>query len=301
LNRVTPHRDESAPPTGQALAQPVINLVDELHLIVEGVAPGGEFGAIFVRDRDGRPLVLKAMTGAHRSRQWERGVTIARRLRTAGYPAPEYIATGTSGDLVWSVQERIGGRLPEPLRLTHTSTLLDLTSLHIGAAADLEPIGSEQPNLALSLASAQRLQDDERTSAVAKEAAGVLRHGIPDGLRSSDVRHGDFHHRNLLVNGDSVIGVFDWENAGRGDWRFDVATLAFWSTVAAAQVEDDAVTSARARAEEVCERALLAYFTAALAMRLLGFYLHARPDLVDIVLPAITDRVLPWWQLPPMV
>jgi aminoglycoside phosphotransferase (APT) family kinase protein len=123
----------------------------------------------------------------------------------------------------------------------------------------------------------------------------VLTREQPSNLRFGDICHGDFHHRNLLTDGDTVTGIFDWEGAGCGDWRFDVATLAFWCTVAAHQVEAEAVTLTRRRAEQVCDQALLAYFTAALATRVLTFYLTAHPDYVPLFAPAIEERVMPWW------
>ena len=222
-------------------------------------------------------------------------MSIAGRLRASGYPAPEYLGTGVSGALVWSLQERLPGAVPEPLQLAHTARLLELTELHVDAASDFEPIGSDEPQLGLSLAGAESLHQNERTAAVAREAERVLRHGTPEAVRFADVCHGDFHHRNLLSSGDTVTGVFDWEGASCGDWRVDVATLAFWCTVAARQVRDDAAAAARARVEEICEPPVLAYFTAALTTRLLSFYLRAHPDFIDIVVPAIALGIVPWW------
>ncbi len=36
-------------------------------------------------------------------------------------------------------------------------------------------------------------------------------------LAQTNIVHGDFHHRNFLVDGERVTGVFDWEIAGPGD------------------------------------------------------------------------------------
>lgn len=277
------------------VTSPVLALADQLRLTVDAVAPGGEFGAIFVRDGQERPLVLKAITGLHRAARWERGVALARRLRSAGYPAPEYIATGISRDLVWSLQKRMPGAIPEPLQAAHATALLELTERHADAAGDLEPIGTEEPHLALSIASAEALRQHDSTRAIAMEAERILRRGKPSTLRTADICHGDFHHRNLLTSAAVVTGVIDWEGAGCGDWRFDVATLAFWCTVAGPQVDDDARAMVRMRAEEVCDPPLLAYFTAALTMRLLSFNVRTHPNLVDSVLPPIARDVVPWW------
>ena len=182
------------------------------------------------------------------------------------------------------------------LRKPHVARLLELAALHSGAAVDLRPIGSEEPRLELSLEGTKQLERDERTASVAAEVDRVLRRGVPVQLRSSDACHGDFHHRNLLTNSDLLTGVFDWEGASCGDWRFDVATLAFWCTAAAHQVEDEASEMARQRAEELCEPEVLAYFTAALTARMLSFSLRAHPEFIDVVLPPIAERVVPWWR-----
>ena len=277
------------------MREDLAGLARELGLVVEGDAPGGEFGAIFVRDRRDRPLVLKAVRGAHRAERWRRGATIAQRLKAVGYPAPGSAGTGVTGDVVWSLQERLPGIVPEPLREVHVAGLLELTELHADAAADLDPTGADEPQFERSLAGAERLRQHERTAPIGVAVERVLRRGKPATLRSTDICHGDFHHRNLLADGDNVTGVFDWEGAGRGDWRFDVATLAFWCTVAAHQTDGGSRAMARARAEEVCDPPLLAYFTAALAARLLSFSIQARPEHLDVVLPAIAQAVAPWW------
>ena len=269
----------------------------ELDLTLEDRAPGGEFGAFFVRDSHGQALVLKVVAGAQRAARWERGMTIARRLRTVGYPTPNYLRVGATDDLVWSLQERLAGDVPPVLRKPHVARLLELAALHVDAAADLQPIGSEEPRLALSLEGAKQLQRDERTASLAAQVDRVLQRGVPVQLRSADACHGDFHHRNLLTNGDLLTGVFDWEGASCGDWRFDVVTLAFWCTAAAQQVEGEASEMARQRAEDLCEPEVLAYFTAALTARMLSFNLRAHPEFMDVVMPPIEERIVPWWRL----
>ena len=39
--------------------------------------------------------------------------------------------------------------------------------------------------------------------------------------------HGDFHHRDFSLDEGRVTGVFDWDIAGPGEWRFDLVNLAF--------------------------------------------------------------------------
>jgi aminoglycoside phosphotransferase (APT) family kinase protein len=48
---------------------------------------------------------------------------------------------------------------------------------------------------------------------------------------STGVVHRDFHHRNVLWQGDEVAAVIDWEGVGIGDPAFDLVTLAFGLSV----------------------------------------------------------------------
>jgi aminoglycoside phosphotransferase (APT) family kinase protein len=45
----------------------------------------------------------------------------------------------------------------------------------------------------------------------------------------SDVVHWDFHGGNILVDGDRVSGVIDWDGLRFGDASFDLMTLLFYS------------------------------------------------------------------------
>ena len=64
------------------------------------------------------------------------------------------------------------------------------------------------------------------------QLAAVLRDTADVELSHTTVVHGDFHHRNCLVTGDTVTGIFDWDIAGAGDWRFDLVCLAFACAIA---------------------------------------------------------------------
>lgn len=40
--------------------------------------------------------------------------------------------------------------------------------------------------------------------------------------------HGDFGSNNLLIREGRVAGVLDWDQAGYGDWLYDVAGACYW-------------------------------------------------------------------------
>ncbi|HLI78870.1 MAG TPA: phosphotransferase [Candidatus Binataceae bacterium] len=47
--------------------------------------------------------------------------------------------------------------------------------------------------------------------------------------RRNDIVHWDFHTNNVLLDGDAISGVVDWEGAESGDCAFDLATMLFYT------------------------------------------------------------------------
>jgi hygromycin-B 4-O-kinase len=41
--------------------------------------------------------------------------------------------------------------------------------------------------------------------------------------------HGDFSSNNVLINGQKITGILDWDCALYGDLLFDMAGIFFWS------------------------------------------------------------------------
>src|SRR5207253_896853 len=46
---------------------------------------------------------------------------------------------------------------------------------------------------------------------------------------ANDIVHYDFTPANVLLSGDRVTGVVDWEGTRRGDRAFDLATFLFYT------------------------------------------------------------------------
>jgi aminoglycoside phosphotransferase (APT) family kinase protein len=44
----------------------------------------------------------------------------------------------------------------------------------------------------------------------------------------NDIVHFDFHTNNILMEGDRITGVIDWEGSVSGDCAFDLATMLFY-------------------------------------------------------------------------
>lgn len=211
----------------------------------------GEQGAYALAEGEGkasRRFVLKWQAGTALPPEITAAVALTERLRAVGYPAPRYrlVDVATALGVVYTVQEALpgtplGGRLDDAV----LDQLLALNARQRGPAAVLAPAWPRhlatlslhggagfcllEPMRTHSAATADLLATVQHTAAHAEEPA-------PAG----DVVHFDFQGSNILVQGDRVSGVVDWESARIGDCAFDLATLFFcadgWEVPVAAGV-----------------------------------------------------------------
>ncbi len=266
-------------------------LAAELGLTVERRLGGGEFGATLVRRGDS-DLVLKVIGLPGWLPVVTRGSGIANRLRSAGYPAPEYVGVGTFEESTWTLQRLLPGRVPGVMTAAHAEAMLALAERHAGFAEgtfDWQTAAARQTQRSLGVARAATPELVAELEQVMKRTAGIE-------LRRGDVVHSDFHHRNFLAEGVRVTGVFDWEIASPGDWRFDVVTLAFWTSVVPAGSSEDATRLVRSKAEALCEPGALAFMVAALTARQLDFDVRVHPERLPGFQGALERTVAPWWR-----
>jgi aminoglycoside phosphotransferase (APT) family kinase protein len=249
---------------------------------------------------DGRELVLKTMSltafFSHEelARVFERGGALAGRLRDRGYPAPRYAGTGATDSFAWSLQERLPGAVPDAMTPAHARRLVELAMMHrdaAGASYDwrmwaLRRVEESLPTIAA----------DDRTAPLARELAAVLDRHRDIELRKDDVVHGDFHHRNYLTVGDEITGVFDWEFALPGDWRADVANLAFWAAVIGEQIPRDAGSIIIDATVEACPPDVLAFLAAFQSVRQLDYDVRVHSEYVSGLVHSIDAGVAPWWR-----
>jgi hypothetical protein len=87
------------------------------------------FGAALV---DGRevPLVLKASADTALATEWETGASMARLLRERGYPAPQYVETGTNSEVTWCLQTVLPGEVPPLFTADLAEQLVALARAH---------------------------------------------------------------------------------------------------------------------------------------------------------------------------
>lgn len=271
---------------------PTADVAKELGLEVVRPLAGGQFGATLVRNGSGQELVLKLLASDRLLAAASRGAGFANRLRSAGYPAPEYLGTGTHAGCTWTLQTVLPGVVPTVTTAAHIAALLELAERHIdfaGETLDWQAAAARKTARSLEVAA-------ESAPVLAAELSQVLDRTSHIKLRQGDVVHSDFHHQNLLVIGDEVTGVFDWEIATPGDWRFDVVTLAFWSSMVPGQVPADARAMVYEQMTAICAPAELAFMAAVLAARQLAFEASTHPDRIARFAEGLQHVVAPWWQ-----
>jgi aminoglycoside phosphotransferase (APT) family kinase protein len=212
-----------------------INCAHAASLTLEARAASGESGAYVVRDAAGSRLILKF--GHGREFEPTRAARMTGALRALGYPAPEYLIVGEIGGARYAVQRILAGEL-----LLHSSfsrarldAIIALNRIQRGRSS--EPGADWLPELRRSVfegfeeycrvdtlknhspETRRMLEHFQRIAAAAEDAPCPV----------SDVVHWDFHGGNILVEGDRISGVIDWDGLRFGDASFDLMTLLFYS------------------------------------------------------------------------
>ena len=199
----------------------------------------GEQGAYLVTDPLGNQYVLKWHPGKdalHRLR-FARAVTGC--LCQMRYPAPVCRMIGTMRDSTYWVQTALPGQplahqaclIPQLL-----PRLLALHELHVGRAPANSPdvwpdevvrtvlVGGD----GYCLHHALREHSTTTRDLLRALQALVVIHRTAIPLRH-DIVHFDFQPMNVLVEGETISGVVDWDGARAGDAAFDLATLLFYT------------------------------------------------------------------------
>lgn len=270
----------------------VEDVASTLGLEVLRSLAGGLFGAVLVDGPSG-PLVLKALPSEHLGSTWATGAAVAESMRTRGYPAPRYEWTGTLPGAVWSLQEHLAGDVPERLTASGARQLVALITMHETDSGLRRQWRDE------AVTAAHTWLSDLRALDVSPGAVDVLAAALDRTCRTelldATVVHGDFHHRNCLVDPDGeVVGVFDWEIASAGDWRFDLATLLFACVVYPKSCDRDAVAVVTNAFTERCPRDVRTLMMACQALRILAQEAAYRPDRLRSSLERIVAATRPW-------
>jgi aminoglycoside phosphotransferase (APT) family kinase protein len=195
---------------------------------------GGEQGAFALVDATGKRFVLKR-NPAGWSAPYERARLATELLDAIGYPVPRIVATGTTDDASYAVQELLPGAPMGRLQARFLPRLLALNDLQAGRAPFAERYW--RPMLVQSVLEGfddfcviATLRDHSpETAALLATLQAEVRANAPAELPADDIVHFDFTPANVLVDHERISGVIDWDGVCAGDRAFDLVTLLFYA------------------------------------------------------------------------
>ena len=212
-----------------------INVQQSTNLTLDAPFAGGEQGAYAISDERGAQYALKFTPGDDAFARFQAARDITERLRTCGYPAPQYRYVGSVDGVAYSVQEALLGRPMGRLDATHLPRLLELNDLQAGAASN--PAEDWPASIIESVAhgfegycviDSLRTYSTE-TRALLERLQLLVAASAELTCPTDDIVHFDFNPANILVADDTVSGVIDWDGAQAGERSFDLATLLFYA------------------------------------------------------------------------
>jgi len=164
----------------------------------------------------------------------ERVVPLVERLRGRGYPAPHHLLTASAESLQFVLQELLPGRPPVPLLPVHVEQLVELNRLQQEQRGDGGGWGSFLCRTLVTGADGYCLhaplrQHSPAGAALLDRVIAIGEATDPAALPVAGIAHFDFHHLNVLAEGDRITGIVDCEGARVGDPCFDLVTLLYCS------------------------------------------------------------------------
>jgi aminoglycoside phosphotransferase (APT) family kinase protein len=182
-------------------------------LALEPAPPSIRSGGLLIVDATEGILRVAVGPGAWQLRKQRAALTA---LRASGPPpliaerVPWELANGRCGLADWSVERRlIGSRAKPPVSGDLLVDCVDfLVALH-----SLPPANAQRSTLLEQVEAVVRAvppTEAQKVRALAERLEANLA-DVPRGFA-----HGDFFHGNLLVDGERLVGVVDWEPAGPG-------------------------------------------------------------------------------------
>lgn len=205
------------------------------YKIVGRYAQGESGAASQVSDEHGSRYMLKIDAADNSEFRAQHAAHATSRLRRLGYPAPEYIATGSVEGMSYVLQTAMRGKpVRDRVTLAILPQLLHLNDLQRGQGDLLndEPEriirGVMQGYAEYCVIDTLRTYSAESAAMLDSLQRIVTAHGSECPKRN-DIVHFDFHTNNVLIEGDHVTGVIDWEGSESGDCAFDLATMLFYA------------------------------------------------------------------------
>jgi Ser/Thr protein kinase RdoA (MazF antagonist) len=250
---------------------------------------GGEFGAYEVR-RGSERAVLKVFAAELDHDALVGSVELTDRARAAGQLAPRYLDVGRYDDRTYSLQEWADGVLPERLSAATAAQMVDLLDTHAGVGAGWSGPAGFTP----WWDQIEVLRDAGHD--IADELAEVLRDDPGPQFDGDDVVHSDYHFRNVLVRGDAVISVIDWDATAVGDRWSDAVLLMWWCRAAPELATPEAADLLQRVVETNLDDKRLARYAARMARTVLDFNQRTYPRTMARWLASVDEILAPYWR-----
>lgn len=208
-------------------------------VVVEGRATGGlsqeTWFVTLARGADRREAVLRLPTAASGERVLATQVAALRSVARSPVPAPELLHASGGDDGLdgrpFLLMSRVPGRVPVGWHVVDQPGRGVLAARAVDVLADLHALPVETtafaghpPHPLMHLDGLVRAT--ERLGDVPTPMSAALRwldRRRPATEDAPVLVHGDFRMGNLVVDGDHVVGVLDWELAAPGDRLVDLA------------------------------------------------------------------------------
>jgi hypothetical protein len=260
-----------------------------ISLRLGGRCPGGEVGAHYADDEDGRRFVFKWSTDLGDADRLALVVSRVNAMRAIGYPAPEHLPPLAIRGGIVVLQVAVDGEWHDDVDLDLAGEVLRLNEIQRGHS---DGAGDWTEHIRTTLtqgADGYCLHDPLRRHSLATRRLldwiEDVGRNLAVELPSSDLVHYDFHHRNMLRDGSSLVAVVDWEGCRPGDRAFDLVTFCFGVTHAraAAGVEEQVWR----QASELAEPDRLAAYVAHMSLRRVDWSIRHHPGEVDDLLELV--------------
>lgn len=193
-----------------------------------GRCRGGQVGAHYAADRSGQDYVFKWFEGASDGDWRLRIPDRAERLRARGYPAPRYLASIPSGDILALLQERVQGECSDEVDQALVDRVVAINDLQrdqgrgdrdwtdyirwtLVEGADWYCVHEPM----------RRYSDETRRMLDVIESVGRNLGRLP----GNDLVHFDLTHRNLLRTTAGDLHIVDCDALDDGDRLYDLVTF----------------------------------------------------------------------------
>ena len=200
-----------------------------------GPMPGGESGAThLIADEAGVQFILKWGNGPEF--HVRRTIAIVGRLRAGGYPAPEFVLASSDQETPhYLIQRIMPGIRATVLNRRLLDRIIELNRLQENAAtgfAEDWPVSIvetiERGHTEWCVHSSLESYSSE-TAGMLSELKRTAEEVRRQTFRQHDAVHFDFSTANILLDGDEITGVIDWNGCRAGDRAFDLVTMGFYA------------------------------------------------------------------------